>query len=1013
MGRALLFAFFAGVLLSSLPAMAAPASGKPTTTGLSISQPVVSYGDNDTYTATVSSSGGGKITGTVQFTTNGPVIGNAPVSGPSAYALANPVKYPAQLAVLDIASADFNGDGFADLAVVNLCGSTTPCNGNGSISILINNGDGTFHAGQTIATEVGTSSVTAADFNGDGHIDIAATNSSSGTVSLALGTGTGTFGAPISIRSLPNADFIRSGVFTASGRIDMVVVSTARNQIAVMVNNGGGSFGAPIAQATGANPLSLVVGDFDKDGLTDVAVLIQGNPVSQPLLSVFRGKGNGSFQVAQSANVGTAPRSIAAGDFNEDGILDVAVSEVTSGSVKIYLGNGDGTFQTPVLFSASKNVGNIVVADFNTDGHLDIAAADDAAKTVSVLLGKGDGNFDPPGTSPVAQANVLQWAFSNVVFNDSGTVTGYFTYNPAVDLFSDWKFTSAGGNVATFPPTTWLPSNSTPNTFGPGVGAGTYQWTDQLVANHQIRFKFNGSLATPGSLGLVIGDPFGNSECFNCSPFRSMTSGAASSLSSAFVLVAADFNGGGLPDIATTDIGGVSVMMGSQSVTAVLNDNLLPVGFYPVTATYSGDANFAGSASPTSNVQVLQAIPNIVASSDTPVALFTDTVTLRAHVSAAVGKPTGSVFFLNTDTTLGSGLLDANGDVAIVIPASSIGVGGFAITAFYQSDQNFTPNSTVFPQVVNPVADLSVSVIPPATLVAPGAAFNYVVSVANQGPQPATNAIVTVTLPAGLTVLAASPSCSGTFPQFVCNIGFVNSQSSQFVAIGVMAPLAGTYSAAATVSNTNEVDLNMANNVSAAAANVNGADLVLTAASAPINSGGNTAYTVKITNQGPANATGVILTDVLTRYGFVDATSTQGTCSFDGIQVSCAIGNMNLGASVTVTVKVAAPTSGWADNEFHVHANEPDSNPSNNAANLDPTAKAGVAPVLLTRPSRTPTKVATTPTATPKPTTTVSRPARATAVQSAPSSSGTTPAAAPPAPSPVVSPVRIGRRGRI
>jgi len=244
-------------------------------------------------------------------------------------------------------------------------------------------------------TQVGTESrgLVAADFNGDGNLDIAiATNDPRRTVAILLGDGKGKFtevtkspikatGSPVLVRD-----------FNGDGIPDLVVVDqVGPASVSVLLGNGDGTFreatGSPFATNYGDYP--IVSADFNGDGIPDLAL------AGGYYLVVLLGKGNGSF-----SNVPIGPSSIqqaelipsmAAADFNGDGIPDLAIS--FEGTISVYLGKGDGTFkQLPGGINLNA-ASQLAVGDFNGDGKLDIAAT--AGNGVHILLGKGDGSFKP------------------------------------------------------------------------------------------------------------------------------------------------------------------------------------------------------------------------------------------------------------------------------------------------------------------------------------------------------------------------------------------------------------------------------------------------------------------------------------------------------------------------------------------------------------------------------------------------------------------------------------------
>jgi len=144
--------------------------------------------------------------------------------------------------------------------------------------------------------------------------------------------------------------------------------------------------------AAGSGPDSVAVGDFNGDGKLDLAVANSGSND----VSVLLGNGDGTFQTAlYSPLVGVNPVSVAVGDFNGDGKLDLVVVNSFSNNVSVLLGNGDGTFQTALDFDTGAGPVSVAVGDFNADGRLDLVVANFAAGNVGVLLGNGDGTFQP------------------------------------------------------------------------------------------------------------------------------------------------------------------------------------------------------------------------------------------------------------------------------------------------------------------------------------------------------------------------------------------------------------------------------------------------------------------------------------------------------------------------------------------------------------------------------------------------------------------------------------------
>jgi uncharacterized protein (TIGR03437 family) len=344
--------------------------------------------------------------------------------------------------------------------------------------------------------------IAAADFNGDGLPDIAVANSESQTISIFLAAGAGGF-SPAATITLPldcMAAYLTTGKFTGAAGPDLLAVCPLGG-VVVIPNTGHGTFGTPIATDLPAPAwvgnllfgyIHPAIGDWNGDGHLDIVVPTLDVENGGGGWYILLGKGDGTFQTPTAIRMtGVIPVSVAAGDFNGDGKLDiVAGSYDESGlfSLLFAAGNGDGTFAFPSIYSLQLNYGSIILAaDVNGDGKLDIVIAgsalypdltrlgqDNGDSAVTVFLGDGKGGFGSAANgykpsfnvaetsymSGAALANVLGTGKLDLIettiqanFLVGGPVTGAITVRPGN---GDGTF---GNPIALSTPSTTIPTD--------------------------------------------------------------------------------------------------------------------------------------------------------------------------------------------------------------------------------------------------------------------------------------------------------------------------------------------------------------------------------------------------------------------------------------------------------------------------------------------------------------------------------------------------------------------------
>jgi len=319
-----------------------------------------------------------------------------------------PVHLPAGTQPLSVMLADVNRDGNLDILVANQASS--------NLSVWLGEGKGNFRQAKGSPFPAGPSpnDLALGDFNGDGHIDAAIANHGVKLVTVLLGDGGGGFsfapGSPFAVRSDPHPHGIAAADFNGDGKLDLAVDSWAENKVLVLFGNGDGTFQTPgVKFGTGERPYQrLRSADLNQDGHPDIVT----SNFKENSVSVLLGDGKGNFALAGGKNIPVpqCPCGVAIGDFNGDGHPDIAICHYsgqamdrTKNGISVLFGDGKGGFTlvkgSP--FAAGHYPPTLCAGDLNGDGVADIAVPNLLDNTVTIYLG-GKTGIRQAENSPIA-----------------------------------------------------------------------------------------------------------------------------------------------------------------------------------------------------------------------------------------------------------------------------------------------------------------------------------------------------------------------------------------------------------------------------------------------------------------------------------------------------------------------------------------------------------------------------------------------------------------------------------
>ncbi len=551
------------------------------------------------------------------------------------------------------AVGSFRNNGKLDVA------ATVP----GFVSIFYGNGDGTFQTGPSYAALPDFMQVTITDIDGDGNPDIVLGTSSGGVFleggydtlapeyQILMGRGDGTFadspvytlgsyGVPAS-SNLGQLE-IASADFNGDDETDVLVFNRSNgittNSLLMLPGDGTGALGTAVASPIDIAPVMLVAAKMNHDTLAD-AVLVGNGQTANPQLSVLFNQGNGTFAGEQDYSLAGTPVSLAVGDFNGDGIPDVAVGESGQG-VFVLFGQSDGTLGTPVQVDTSASPIGLAAGSLTTDGRTDLVVADQATGTLHVYLGNANDTFTSKTAPTTGATNLSVAALGDL--NNSGKL----------DLIVAGFIPGSGGN----------PNVSNVYTFL-GNGDGTFQAANTLaLASNDIGVTsmaladFNNS----GNLGVVVGNPDDFTEVLLGNGDGTLVDTALALGQRSATVAAADLLGNGYPEILV----GASDTDGQGDSLIVFQNQ--PTGWATALAT------------PT--VTVTPSPSSITTAQSTM-------VTVTVSGGAVNPTPTGSVILSSGAYTSAATPL-TGGSAVITVPGSSLAVATDTLTATY------TPDST-------------------------------------------------------------------------------------------------------------------------------------------------------------------------------------------------------------------------------------------------------------------------------------------------------------------------------
>jgi len=344
-----------------------------------------------------------------------------------------------------LVAADVNGDGAIDLI------------SSGGL-VLTNNGHGVFGTNSIFSPSFGFGSIAVADVNGDGNLDLIGTSGGGGTpftLTVLTNNGNGTFSSNATLRVGSPPQWVVTADINGDGKLDLICRET--NELTVFTKDGSGVFGYNATLSVGTGYGNVLAVDINGDGKPDLITADGGGPISvltNSTLTVLTNNGSGIFVDGATVNVGTPAYRVVAADLTGSGRPDLITLNLGTNTLTVFTNDGSGGFGFNTTITVGSYPTSLIAADVNGDGKPDLIVGQGglvATNTLTVLI-----NETP---FPAPALNIVSAGPNNVIISWSSPLTGFALQTNSDLTTTNWALgdysVSTNGptkSVTIFPP---------------------------------------------------------------------------------------------------------------------------------------------------------------------------------------------------------------------------------------------------------------------------------------------------------------------------------------------------------------------------------------------------------------------------------------------------------------------------------------------------------------------------------------------------------------------------------